>query len=486
MSQHHPQSRSESRTPLSPDLVARFAAIVGAQHALTDPDQQLPYLREWRDMYEGRASVVLRPSSTEEVSKILALANEHGVPVVPQAGNTGLVGGQVPMHGEVLLSVGRLKRVRTIDPQGFTMTVEAGLTLAGAQAAADDANRLFPLSLPSEGTCQIGGNLGTNAGGVGVLAYGNTRQLVLGLEVVLADGRVWNGLNRLKKDNTGYDLRDLFIGSEGTLGVITAAVLKLFPKPAEKATAFVALPDLDSALALFSLGQEIAGTSFTAFEVMARIVLETVVKHVQGARNPFPGPFPGPHPWYALLETSGLKADGSAERLLTETLTTASERSIITDAVIASSLMQARDFWRLRESYSEAQKPLGGSVKNDVSVPVAAIPEFIRRADAAMQRICPGARPIPISHFGDGNIHYNIAQPEGMARDKFMALWHDMVHAVHEVVLDLNGSISAEHGIGVMKRAELAQAKGPVAMDLMRKIKAAFDPKGILNPGKVL
>jgi FAD/FMN-containing dehydrogenase len=482
MSQHHPQSRSEGRTALSPDLVARFAAIVGAQHALTDPDQQLPYLREWRDMYDGRASVVLRPGSTEEVSKVLALANEHGIPVVPQAGNTGLVGGQAPMHGEILLSVGRLKRVRAIDPQGFTMTVEAGLTLAGAQAAADDANRLFPLSLPSEGTCQIGGNLGTNAGGVGVLAYGNTRQLVLGLEVVLADGRVWNGLNRLKKDNTGYDLRDLFIGSEGTLGVITAAVLKLFPRPAEKATAFVALPDLDSALALFSLGQEIAGTGFTAFEVMARIVLETVVKQVQGARNPFPGP----HPWYALLETSGLKTDGSAERLLTETLTTASECGIITDAVIASSLGQARDFWRLRESYSEAQKPLGGSVKNDVSVPVAAIPEFIRRADAAMERICPGARPIPISHFGDGNVHYNIAQPEGMAKDKFMAMWDDMVHAVHEVVLDLNGSISAEHGIGVMKRAELAQAKGPVAMDLMRKIKTAFDPKGILNPGKVL
>ncbi|MBO0766925.1 MAG: FAD-binding oxidoreductase [Hyphomicrobiaceae bacterium] len=475
-----PQSRSEGA--LTPDLVAGFAAIVGAQHALTDPDQQLPYLREWRDLYNGRACVVLRPGSTEEVSRVLTLANEHGLPVVPQAGNTGLVGGQVAMHGEVLLSVGRLKRVRSLDPQGFTMTVEAGLTLAEAQAAADDADRLFPLSLPSEGSCQIGGNLATNAGGVGVLAYGNARQLVLGLEVVLADGRVWNGLNRLKKDNTGYDLKDLFIGSEGTLGVITAAVLKLFPKPAEKATSFVALADLDAALALFSLGQEIAGPHFTAFEVMARIVLETVVSHVEGARNPLPGS----HPWYALLETCGLKADGTAERLLTDTLTAASERGIITDAVIASSLTQARDLWRLRESYSEAQKPLGGSVKNDVSVPVAAIPEFIRRADAAMERICPGARPIPISHFGDGNVHYNVSQPEGMAKDRFMALWDDMVHAVNEIVLDLNGSISAEHGIGVMKRAELARAKGPLAMDLMRKIKAVFDPRGILNPGKVL
>jgi len=467
---------------LSPDLIAGFTEIVGAAHALTDPDQQLPYLREWRDMYEGRASMVLRPGSTEEVSQILALANEHGIPVVPQAGNTGLVGGQIPMHGEILLSVGRLKRVRAVDPQGFTMTVEAGLTLAEAQAAADAANRLFPLSLPSEGTCQIGGNLGTNAGGVGVLAYGNARQLVLGLEVVLADGRVWHGLNALKKDNTGYDLKDLFIGSEGTLGVITAAVLKLFPKPAEKATAFVALPDLVSARGLFGLAQETAGTSLTAFELMARIVIELVVKHAPGTRDPFATG----HPWYVLLETSGLKPDGTAERLLTETLEAASERGLIADAAIASSLAQARDFWRLRESYSETQKPLGGNIKNDVSVPVAAIPEFIARADAAVERICPGARPLPISHFGDGNIHYNVAQPAAMAKEAFLALWDDIVAAVHEVVLDFGGSISAEHGIGQMKRAELAQVKGDVAMDLMRRIKAALDPKGILNPGKLL
>ena len=475
-------SKSPPKT-LSPEIAEGFAAIVGPQHALTDPDQQLPYLREWRDMYSGRAAVVLRPGSTQEVAQILALANEHAIPVVPQAGNTGLVGGQIPMGGEVLLSVGRLKRVRALDAQGFTMTVETGLTLAEAQAAADAVNRLFPLSLPSEGTCQIGGNLGANAGGVGALVYGNARQLVMGLEVVLADGRVWNGLNALKKDNTGYDLKDLFIGSEGTLGVITAAVLKLFPKPAEKATAFVALPDLDSALALFNLGQEMAGASLTAYEVMARIVLETVVKHARGARHPFPG---SDHPWYALLETSGLKPDGSAERLLTETLMTASERGIVSDAVVASSLGQARDFWLLRESYSEAQKPLGGSVKNDVSVPVHAIPEFIRRADAAMERICPGCRPIPIAHFGDGNIHYNISQPEGMDKAKYLAHWDDMVHAVHEVVLSLNGSISAEHGIGQMKVPELAAVKGPVAMELMRGIKAVFDPKGILNPGKVL
>ena len=334
-----------SSAPLSADLLARLRAIVGPEHALTDPAQQLPYLREWRDKYEGHASIVLRPGTTEQVSQILALANAAGVPVVPQAGNTGLVGGQIPTQGEILLSVGRLKQVRAVDAAGYTMTVEAGLTLAEAQAAADEVNRLFPLSLPSEGSCQIGGNISINAGGTSVLSYGNARQLVLGLEVVLADGRVWDGLKGLKKDNSGYDLKDLFIGSEGTLGVITAAVLKLFPKPAEKATAFVALPDLASALPLFSLAQEMAGHGLTAYEVMAGIVLDLVLKHIPGTR----APFPVRHPWYVLMETSGLKADGTAERVLTEVLTTASERGCVVDAAIAGSLAQAHDFWRLRE-----------------------------------------------------------------------------------------------------------------------------------------
>jgi FAD/FMN-containing dehydrogenase len=346
---------------------------------------------------------------------------------------------------------------------------------------AEKANRLFPLSLPSEGSCRLGGNLGTNAGGVGVLAYGNTRQLVLGLEVVLADGRIWNGLRGLKKDNTGYDLKDLFIGSEGTLGIITAAVLKLFPKPAEKATAFVALADPDTALALFGLAQDRTGHSLTAFEVMPNIVLALVLKHVPGARDPFSAK----HSWYALLETSGLRADGAAERLLTETLQEATERNLIADATLGSSLAQARDFWRLRESYSEAQKPEGGNIKNDVSVAVAKIPEFIERAKAAVERICPGARPVPLAHFGDGNVHYNIAQPVGMSREAYLALWEPMTQAVQEIVVDLGGSISAEHGIGQMKRADLARVKSPVELDLMRRIKTALDPKGILNPGKV-
>ena len=467
---------------LAPDLVARFVDIVGPEHALTDPDQQLPYLREWRDLYQGRASIVLRPGTTQEISRILAMAHEHGLAVVPQAGNTGLVGGQTPMGGEILLSVGRLKRVRALDPAGYTMTVEAGLTLAEAQVAADSVDRLFPLSLPSEGTCQIGGNLAVNAGGVAVLTYGNARNLVLGLEVVLADGRIWDGLKGLKKDTAGYDLKDLFIGSEGTLGIITAAVLKLFPRPAEKATAFVALSDIAGAGALFSLAQQIGGHSLTAFEVMAGIVLDLVLKHTPGTRDPFATR----HPWYVLMETSALAADGTAERLLTEALEAAGNEGLIADAAIAGSLAQAHDLWRLREAYSPAQKPEGGNIKNDVSVPVALIPDFIRRADAAVERLCPRARPVPLAHFGDGSVHYNIAQPPGMDRSKFMGLWDPMVAAVHAIVLELGGSISAEHGIGQMKRLELARAKAGIEIDLMRRIKAALDPKGILNPGKVL
>jgi FAD/FMN-containing dehydrogenase len=469
-------------TVLSVEILDRLRAIVGPNHALTDPDQQLSYLREWRDLYEGKSAVVLRPGSTAEVSTILALAHEHRIPVVPQAGNTGLVGGQMPMYGEMLISVSRLKGVRAVDAEGYTMTVETGLTLAEVQVVAEKANRLFPLSLPSEGSCQLGGNLGTNAGGVGVLAYGNTRQLVLGLEVVLADGRVWNGLKALKKDNTGYDLRDLFIGSEGTLGIITAAVLKLFPRPLEKATALVAMPDFKSALGLFSLAQETAGTGLTAFEFMPRIVIDFVTRNLPGAREPFATKYA----WYALLEISGLKADGSAERLMLDALETATERGLVIDATVAGSLAQAKDLWRLREAVSEAQKPEGGNIKSDVSVPVQRIPEFVERTNALVEKICPGARPLAFGHFGDGNVHYNVSQPVGGAREAFMAKWDEIVRAIHTTAVDMNGSISAEHGIGQMKREELAHVKSEVELDLMRKIKAAFDPRGILNPGKVL
>ena len=474
---HRPSARL-----LPPDIVARFAEIVGGEHAITDPEQQLPYLREWRDKYEGRSALVLRPGTTEEVSRILTLAYELELAVVPQAGNTGLVGGQISHDGEIVVSVARLNRVRHVDAAGVSMTVEAGLTLAEAQAAAEKAGRLFPLSLPSEASCRIGGNLGTNAGGIGVLAYGNARQLVLGLEVVLADGRVWNGLKALKKDNTGYDLKDLFIGSEGTLGIITAAVLKLFPRPAETATAFVALGRIDDALALFSLAGDDAGPALTAFEFIQRYPLEAVLAHVPGARDPFPTTYP----WYVLMEVSGLRADGTAERLMEHIFGHAAQRELILDGVVAQSLAQARDFWRLRESVSEAQKPLGGVIKHDVSVPVARIPEFIRRADALVAGLCPGARPLAIGHFGDGNIHYNVAQPPDMAKADFLAQWDAVMEAVHKLAVEMEGSISAEHGIGYMKRGELARFKSAVELDLMRRIKAALDPKGILNPGKVL
>jgi FAD/FMN-containing dehydrogenase len=473
---------SPTQTPLSPDLIAAFAAIVGPEHALTDPDQQVPYLREWRDTYFGRSALVLRPGSTAEVSAIMALAYAHEIAVVPQAGNTGLVGGQIAMRGEVVVSVARMTKVRAVDAAGGTMTVEAGLTLADCQLTAEKAGKLFPLSLPSEGSCRIGGNMGTNAGGVGVLAYGNTRQQVLGLEVVLADGRVWDGLRALKKDNTGYDLRDLFIGSEGTLGIITAAVLRLLPRPAEKATAMVAIRSIEDALALFNMAQQSADRGLTAFEFMPRLVIEFVLRHISGTREPFAIS----HPWYVLIEISGPQADGRANGQLESILTEATEQDLLIDAVIAQSIAHAKDLWRLREGISEAQKPEGGNIKHDVSVPIAQIPDFIRRANAIVETICPGARPLPLGHFGDGNVHYNIAQPVGMAKADFTALTPDIMRAVHDLVMSCSGSISAEHGIGLTRRSELARVKSDVELDMMRRIKSALDPKGILNPGKVL
>ena len=477
-------SPRRAHAPPSPDVIARLAAIVGPEHALTDPQAQLPYIREWRDMYFGASPLVLRPGTVDEVSAILATCNEAGVAVVPQSGNTGLVGAQVPdnSNSEVIVSLARLNRVRSVDAPGYAMLAEAGVTLAEAQAAADKANRLFPLSLPSEGSCRIGGNLATNAGGVGVLAFGNTRSLVLGVEVVLADGRVWDGLRALKKDNTGYDLKDLFIGSEGTLGLITAAVLRLFPRPAEKATAIVALDAIEKAIDLFALAQDAADRSLTAFEFIPRICIELVTAHIKGTREPFPTQYP----WYVLMEVSGLRPNGQAAATLEGVLTEATEKGLLLDAAIAASIQQARDFWRLREGISEAQKPMGGNIKHDISVPIAKIPEFIRRATAAAERVCPGVRPLPLGHFGDGNVHFNIAQPVGMEKAAFMKLWDPIMEAVHDVVRAMGGSISAEHGIGRTKRDELARSKSPVELEMMRKIKQTLDPKGILSPGRVL
>ncbi len=473
-----------ARDAVSDAVLQRFCAIVGSEHAIADPDQQLPYLREWRDLYAGRTALVLRPGSTKEVADILATANEAGVGIVPQAGNTGLVGGQIPSPSgaEIVLSVSRLNAVRSLDTAATAMVVEAGLTLAEAQGVAERAGRLFPLSLPSEGSCQIGGVLATNAGGVGVLAYGTARNQALGLEVVLADGQIWDGLRTLKKDNTGYDLRDLFIGSEGTLGIITAAALKLFPMPAEKATAWVALPDLASVAALFRLAEARAHSGLTAFEFMSRLTVDLVQRHISGTRLPLKEAAP----WYVLMEISSSEPDGAATATLERLLGAATDAGLIADAVLAATLAQSQSLWRLRETTSAAQKPEGGSIKHDISVPVARIPEFLEKAAPAVEAVCPGARPVVFGHFGDGNVHYNVSQPPGMDRAAFLALWEPMSQAVHDVVARMGGSISAEHGIGQMKRAELLRFKSPVEIALMRKLKAALDPKGILNPGKVL
>ena len=469
---------------ISPELIARFAEIVGEANALTRAEDQAPYLREWRDRYTGKTPVVLRPGTTDEVSRILALCNDEAIGVVPQGGNTGLVGGQIPSLAgdEIVLSLARLKKIRDIDAAGGTMIVEAGVTLAETQNAAEGVGRLFPLSLASEGSAMIGGVLATNAGGTAVLAYGNARSLALGLEAVLADGRVWHGLRRLKKDNTGYDLRDLLIGSEGTLGVITAASLKLFPIPAERETAVVALESPAAALKLFRIAEAEAGSSLTAFEFWAHRAQEFAVRYMPNTRDPFIDA----HPWYVLIELSHGGVGARTVGMLESLLTIGHAQGLVRDAALARALQQAQDFWRLRDAFSEAQKGAGGSIKHDISVPIARIPEFLARAAEVVEKIAPGARPVPFGHFGDGNLHYNVSQPEGADKAQYLALWEPMSDAIFELVSELGGSISAEHGIGQMKRDALRLHKTPVEIDMMRAIKQALDPKGILNPGKLL
>jgi D-lactate dehydrogenase (cytochrome) len=466
------------------DLVARFAAIVGEKYAITNPAEQEVYLIEGRGLYHGRTPMVLRPASTAEVAAILKLANENGTPIVPQGGNTGLVGGQVPHESgtEIVLSLTRLNRIREVDATSNTMTCEGGVVLATAQAAAEAAGRLFPLSLGAEGSCTIGGNLATNAGGTGALAYGVARDLALGLEVVLADGRVWNGLNKLKKDNTGYDLKNLFIGAEGTLGIITAAVLKLFPRPRAVETAIAGVPSPKAALALLDLARERAGGSITGFELMPRIGLDFLREFLPGAAR---DPLAAPHPWYVLIELSSQSAEGLPE-VLRSLLAAGAEQGLIEDAAIAASIEQANAFWRLREAIVEVQKYPGGSIKHDISVPVAAVPDFIAQASAAVETLIPGSRPVPFGHLGDGNVHFNVTQPAGADKDAFLARWAEMNSVVHAVAAKFGGSISAEHGIGQLKRDLLPGVKDPVALEMMRALKRTLDPRGILNPGKVL
>lgn len=470
----------------TPETLDQFAAIVGETYALRNKEDVASYVVDARSRYTTGASLVLRPGSVEEVSAILKLATETGTTIVPQGGNTGLVGGGIPVHGEmfaVILSLARMNSIIDVDPASNTIVVEAGAILQNIQDAADNVDRLFPLSLGSQGSCQIGGNIGTNAGGTGVLAYGNTRDLVMGLEVVLPTGEIWDGLSRLRKDNTGYDLKNLFVGAEGTLGVVTKAVLKLFPKPAGREVAFVGLKTPVAALELLNRAKAKAGNNLTGFEFMCKRSLAFTVKHAQ---NKTRHPFEQEHEWAVLIEISSGRSAEDARQTLEVILENAFEDEIIDDAVIASSVAQQNTFWQLREDMSHAQKPEGASIKHDVSVPVGLVPTFIERANPAVEAIVPACRIVDFGHMGDGNLHYNVSQPVGWDVEKFFEFESKINEVVYAILTDLGGSISAEHGIGQMKRKSLAKIKDPVALSMMKRLKAEFDPSNVLNPGKIL
>ncbi len=454
---------------------------VGARGWVADAAGMEPHLVEERGRYRGRCSAVLRPGTTGEVSEIVRICADAGISMVVQGGNTGLVGGGVP-DGGVVISTARLNRIRSIDPINLAITVEAGCVLADVQEAALESGCLFPLSLAAEGSCQIGGNLSTNAGGVAVLRYGNARDLVLGLEVVLADGSVWEGLRGLRKDNTGYDLKHLFIGAEGTLGIITAAVLKLFPLPRVRETALAAMASPEAALKLFVITRGVCGDMLTAFELFSRRCLEFVLAHVPGTVDPMDAP----HPYYALVELSGSQPGAALRETMEGVLATALEDTIIGDAVMAASQTQTDQLWRLRETIPEAEKREGVAIKHDISVPVSRIPEFIAEAEKAVEREVPGARIVIFGHIGDGNLHYNLCQPAGADPEAFKAREKDLNRLVHDLACRMEGSFSAEHGIGQLKLDELRRYKPAVEVDVMRRLKRALDPAGIMNPGKVV
>ncbi len=462
-------------------FTARLAEIAGASNVLTAKDDVAPYYIDWRRVYPGAGIAVVRPGNTEEVSRVVALCAAEGIAIVPQAGNTGLVGGSVPTgkRREIVLSVGRMNRIRALDALNDAMIVEAGCILQNIQQAADEAGRLFPLSLAAEGSCQIGGNLSTNAGGVGVLRYGNARDLVLGLEVVLPDGRVWNGLKALRKDNTGYDLKHLFMGAEGTLGIITAAVLKLFPKPSASATAWIALESPQKAVELLAAMRSLMGDRLTAFELIPRVCLDAVIK----CKPSIPDPLRERHPWYVLAElTDGGKQSELAERV-EAAFVECTERGILLDVALAQSEGQAKALWSIRETIPEAQFT---NVKHDVSVPVSSIPRMIDEGMAELSKAFPGCVGLTFGHIGDGNLHYNIAMPDEAGTLALIKRSKEVNEIVYDVVGRLGGSISAEHGVGQQKREAIKLRKSPVEMELMQRMKDALDPQGIMNPGKVL
>ena len=463
-------------------FLAALQSIVGPRHVLTDPTLFAGALIEPRGLYKGKALALVRRGVTKEVARVAAICNEARVGVVPQGGNTGLVGGQTPdLSGdEIILSTQRLRAIREVDLDGDVMICEAGVTLAEAQAAALAADRLFPLSLASEGTCTIGGNVSTNAGGVTVVAYGNTRDLVTGVEAVLADGRIVHGLSKLRKDNTGYDVKGLFIGAEGTLGVVTAASLRLFANPRARATAFVGLKSPEDALRLLRIVRERLGAAVTSFELIGRNAYDIALRH-GGAR----APLRGGHDWAILIEASS-QASSGLDEAFAGALAAALEMDVIEDASIAVSLEQRAAFWQLRECLSDAQGKEGVSIKHDVSVEVGLVPALIREATPAVEAFAPGARVVAFGHLGDGNIHFNVSQPVGGDAQAFLDRWGAMNEIVHGIVARLGGSYSAEHGVGQLKRKLLARWKDPGALSVMRQIKATLDPNGVMNPGKVL
>lgn len=468
----------------APTLIERLAAIVGPQGLITDPQDLEPYVVDWRGIYRGATPAVVRPTSTDEVAAVVQLCAETRTPIVPQGGNTGMCGASVPAGGrEIVLTLARMNRLREVDALNNTLTAEAGCVLATIQQAAADADRLFPLSLGAEGSCQIGGNISTNAGGVNVLRYGNTRDLVLGLEVVLPDGRVWNGLRGLRKDNTGYDMKQLFVGAEGTLGIITAAVLKLFPRPAATATAWTAVPHPEAALEFLALLRRHCGDRVTAFELISRNCLDLVLRHIPGTRDPLASV----HEWYVLTDLADSRQGHALRAELEGALEAAMDAALVADAALAESEAQAKALWRMRESIPEAARDEPGMLyRHDISVAVSRIPAFIRDARAALEAAFPGANVICFGHLGDGNLHYNTYIPGRSRSDAAARAAHDVTDLVYDIVQRYGGSFSAEHGVGLAKVAELAHYKGPLELELMQSIKHALDPHGIMNPGKVL
>ena len=475
---------SLDRPPIATAVLERLKEAAGPGGFLDAAQDIAPYAKSWRGNWQGRSPLLLRPKTAEEVARIVRLCAETGTAIVPQGGNTGLTYGGQPGQGmnEVILSTMRMKAIREIDLKNDTITVEAGVVLQEIQQAAQAQNRLFPLSLGAEGTAQIGGNISTNAGGIQVLRYGNTRNLVLGLEVVLADGQIWNGLKALRKDNTGYDLKQLFIGGEGTLGIITAAVLKLFPRPSEAQSAWVAVETPEKAVDLLGLMRERLGESVTSFELISRPTVDLLLKGVPGHSDPLAAV----SPWYVLTEISGQGEPGALAEPLADTLGLAVDRGFATDAVLAGSSEQAKRLWKMREDLPFGVQAAGGAIPHDVSVPLSRIAEFIRRADAAMKAAYPSVRFCCFGHVGDGNLHYNPVRPADWSYDQFAAERERVNKIVHDIVVDLDGSISAEHGIGLVRLEENLRYKSPVEIDLMRRIKGALDPKGLFNPGKLI